>query len=108
MRDLSYLHDEKFAVIMVEDNGSEDGDWVVLWGIAKWRDGHVFVHRGMDTPEFPVPDNALDRIKPVNADVRDILEGAEYFVSLSVGPIPNTVDPATLIHTGFRWPETGE
>jgi hypothetical protein len=105
MPDLSHLHDKKFAIIMVEDDGSEDGEWVVVWGVAKWRDSHLFVHRDMGTPEFPVPDAALDRIKPVSADVRDILEDAEYSITLSVGPIPDGVDPATLLHTGFRWPD---
>ena len=59
--DLAYLHDCKFAVIMVEDDGTENGDWVVLSGIAKWRDGQLTIDRGMDVPEFPIPDTALDR-----------------------------------------------
>ena len=105
MRDYSHLHDKKFAVIMIEDDGSDDGDWVVLWGTAKWCDNHLFVRRDMETAEFPIPDDALDRIKPVTADVREILEDAEYCITLSVGPIPDGVDPATLLQTGFKWPD---
>ena len=104
--DLAYLHDRKFAVIMVEDDGTEDGDWVVLAGVAKWRDGALSVHRGMDTPEFPIPDTALDRIRPVAPEDKEILYHADYSVSLSVGPIPTDDDPAAYDHTGFRWPES--
>lgn len=90
---------------MIEDDGSEYGVWVVISGVAKWNAGHLFLHRDKDVPEFPVPDSALGRIKSVSADVRGILEGADYSITLSVGPIPDGVDPATLIHTGFRWPD---
>ena len=105
MHDLSYLHDKKFALIMVEDDGSEEGDWVVLSGTAKWRDGGLFVHRGMDVPEFPLPESAFHRIKPASADVRHILHDADYCITCLVGPIPPDVDEATLLHTGFRWPD---
>ena len=106
MQDLSYLHDKKFAVIMVEDDGSEAGDWVVFSGVAKWRDGELFVHRGMDVPEFPVPESAFHRIKPVSAEVKHILQDADYSVTCLVGPIPPDVDPATFLHTGVRWPDS--
>ena len=93
---------------MVDDNGTEDGEWIVLTGIANWKNGHLSVYRGEDTPEFPVPDNTLDRIKTVAPEVREILEEAEYSVTLSVGPIPDDLDPSTLNHTGFTWPKEDE
>ncbi len=108
MHDLAYLHDKKLAVILVEDDGTEAGDWVVLAGVAKWRGGQLFVHGGMDVPEFPIPEETFDRIKPVAPEARDILEEADYSVMLTVGPIPEGVDPATLLHTGFKWPDKKE
>src|SRR3954451_8828735 len=103
MPDLFQVHNKSFAIIMVADDGSEAGDSVFLTGTTKWRDGNLFVHCGMDIPEFPIPDDALDRVKEVSAEVRDILEGADYSITLTVGPIPDDVDPAKLLHTGFRW-----
>ena len=93
---------------MVDDDGSKDGDWVVMTGIAKWQNGHLSLYRGEDTPEFPIPDDTLDRIKPVASEVREILGDAEYSIMLSVGPIPDDVDPSTLNHTGFTWPKKDE
>src|SRR5258708_358496 len=97
--DLSHVHDRKFAVIMIEDDGSEEGDWVVLSGIAKWHGGQLTIHRGMDVPEFPIPEAALDRVKPVAADVKHILYDADFSVTLSVGPIPPDEDAASFDHT---------
>src|SRR4051794_12458922 len=104
-QDLSYLDGQKFAAIMIEDKGAAEAEWVVLSGIAKWRDGQLFVHRGMDVPEFPIPDTAWERIKPVSPDVKHILNDADYSVTLSVGPIPSDDDPVAYDHTGFRWPD---
>jgi hypothetical protein len=108
MHDLAHLHDKKFAIILVEDDGTEDGEWIVLSGVAKWRGGQLFVHRGMDVPEFPIPQESFDRIKPVAREVRQILEEADYSIMLTVGTIPEGVDPASLLHTGFRWPDKTE
>lgn len=108
MIDFAEVHDKRFAVILVEDDGTEDGVWTVLTGVAKWRDGHLFVHRGMDVPEFPVPDDTLDRVKPVLPEVRDILEGADYSTMLLVGPMPDDADPSEFTHTGLRLPVDGE
>lgn len=107
MLDFTLIHDKKFAVILVEDDGTEDGAWTVLTGVAKWRDGHLFVHRGMDVPEFPIPDDTLDRVKPVQPTVRDILGEADYYTMLWVGPVPKDADPSEFTHTGLRLPRDG-
>ena len=108
MTDLALIHHKKFAVIFVEDDGTEDGKWTVLTGIAKWRAGHLFVHRGMDVPEFPIPDDTLDRVKPVLPEVREMLDEADYCTMLFVGPLPEGTDPSTITHTGLRLPRDGE
>jgi hypothetical protein len=104
MIDLSHIHERKFAVILVEDDDTEDGKWTVVAGVAKWRDGHLFVHRGTDVPDFPIPDDTLHRVKPVHPEVRQILEGADFSITLSVGPLPAGSDPSQYIHTGLRLP----
>ena len=104
MTDFTHVHDKKFAVILVEDDGTKDGKWTVVTGVAKWRDGHLFVHRAMDVSEFPIPDETLDRVKPVLPQVREILEDAEFCLTLTVGPLPEGADPSQFIHTGLRLP----
>lgn len=104
MPDFSLIHDKKFAVVLVEDDETEDGKWTVLVGVAKWRDGHLFVHHGMDIPEFPIPDDTLDRVKPVLPEVRETLEQADYFTMLTFGPLPEDADPNEIAHTGLTLP----
>ena len=41
------------------------------------------MHRGRGVPEFPIPDEMLDRIKPVAPEMRDILGGTSYSVMLN-------------------------
>ena len=43
MIDFAQVQNKKFAVIFVENDGTEDGKWTFLVGVAKWRDGHLFV-----------------------------------------------------------------
>lgn len=92
----------------VEDDGTEDGKWTVLTGVAKWRDGHLFVHRGMDFPEFPIPDGTLDRVKPVLPEVRDVLKDADFCTMLSVGPMPENAAASEFTHTGLTLPRDEE
>jgi hypothetical protein len=42
-------------------------------------------------------------VKPVPDDVRDILLNAEYFINMSIGPLPE--DEETYIPTGLKWPD---
>jgi len=104
MRDLSHIHDKKFSVIFVEEDGSEHGNWSLLTGIAKWQDPHLVVHRGMDFPEFPIPDGTLDRVKEVPPEIRECVGDADYYTMLTVGPLPPDADPGELEHTGIRIP----
>lgn len=104
MRDLSHIHDKKMSVIFVEDDGTELGNWTLLTGIAKWRDPHLVVDRGMDFLEFPIPDATLGRVKEVPAEIREFVGDADYYTMLTVGPLPPDADPEKLEHTGVRIP----
>jgi hypothetical protein len=108
MLDFTHIHDKKFAVIFIEDDGTEDGKWTILVGVAKWRDGHLSIYRGLDAPEFPIPDDTLDRVKPVLPEVRETLEQADYCTMLTVGPLAEDADPSEFTHTGLRIPNDGE
>ena len=108
MTDLATIHDKKFAVIFVEDDGTEHGKWTILTGVAKWRDEHLFVHRGLDVPEFPIPDDTLDRVKPVLPEVRGMFDEADYYTMLFVGPLPKDTDASEITHTGLRLPRDGK
>ena len=106
MNDLAYLAEKKFAVLFCEESEDKDDAWHLLTGVAKWRDGSLYVHRGMDLPEFLVPKETLDRVKPTKPEMRETVNGAEFFTVLKIGPLPEDMDPAELFHTGLRLPRS--
>lgn len=83
----------------------EDEDWSVLRGTVR-RDGEALLldHSESEQP-FAVQLEWLDRIKPVPADLSEILMGADFFLLLSVGAMPEDADPRDYIHTGLKLPE---
>ncbi|HEY3857559.1 MAG TPA: hypothetical protein VGO67_24520 [Verrucomicrobiae bacterium] len=102
MLDLANIHDKKFAVVFVENNDTPDENWTVLVGVAKWCAGHLSIYRGDDIPEFPIPDDTLDRVKPVLPELREILEEAVFYTMLLAGPLPPDIDPSEITHTGLN------
>ena len=104
MPDFTHIHDKRIAVIFVEDDKTEDGKWTVQMGVAKGHAAHLFVYRGHDVPEFPIPDDTLARVKPVPSELRKILEESDYYTRLTVGPLPKDTDPSEILHTGLNLP----
>lgn len=104
MTDLAYLNGKNFAVVILEGDDADSVEGAAIFGIAKWRDGQFFVHHSDEFPDFPVPHDALERIRPVSREVRDILADAEYFVVLNLGPLPEGADSGRFLQTGLKWP----
>jgi len=101
---LDYLTGKIFAIWAVSENKNGKKEQAVFTGIARWVDGHLFLDRE-DNKFFQLPDNALERIKPVPPSVADILQEAEFYVPIYIAPIPNDENPKDYIQTGLKWPE---
>ena len=88
-------------LLMGVDRNGED-EWSVVAGtVTQTRDGLLFHHDGK--PEgFPLPDDALDRMKLTPPAVGDTMLGAEIILPLSVGPKPEGPDGENMIETGLR------
>jgi hypothetical protein len=101
----SKLNGKKIAIaaIGVDEHGEKEG--AVWTGIARWENGHLYLDREEDPKVFQFPDNVLKRIKPVPSDLSDILLDSEYYVKLSIGPLPEDADPKDYRQTGLKWPE---
>jgi len=88
MINLNALSGKPFAVILVDYTDDPDGEWYVVQGVAIIKEGLLFVDRGVDI-DFPIPEDTYDRIKAVGPDIASIVGDAEFFVTLTVGPIPD-------------------
>jgi hypothetical protein len=94
------LNGKSLALILA----GEDEDWSVLRGIVR-QEGQVLLLDHCTGQAFHIQPEWLDRIKPTPADLSDILMNADFFLPLSVGPLPEDADPSDYINTGLKLPE---
>jgi len=83
----SSLIGQPFSVLLMGETAEGEDDWAVFSGALKQSPSGLFLDRGTKPP-FEIRTEWIERIKPVGSDVKDILLSAEYYLSLSVGPIP--------------------
>lgn len=86
-----------------EDENGKD-DVAVFTGIARWENGHLYLDRKGKKP-FQFPDDTLERIKPVPAEISDILLEADFYISMTIGSLPKDANPEDYIKTGLKWPK---
>lgn len=90
-------------LLMSKDDKGED-DWVAIKGEVIFENGHP-LFRNSETPKpFPLPDDTLQRIKTPSEDIRKIVLNSDYYLPLSVGPIPEDESPESFHKTGLKWP----
>lgn len=100
--------DKSVALLMLSQDFDGKDDWAVVRGMVS-RSGAdlMFVAEG-GSGRFPLPEDALDRMKPTNPDMQDILLGADICLMLSVGPKPEEAGGSDFISTGLTWPQEQE
>jgi hypothetical protein len=98
------LTGKKLALIAWGEDENGKDDVVVFTGIARWENRHIYLDRKGKRKSFQVPDDVLERIKPVPAKIADIVLGAEFFLSMTIGSIPKDANPKDYIKTGLKWP----
>ncbi len=96
--ELEQYIDKRFTLWLMDEKDESVlfGDWVAS------QDGETLLLQRTDGRLRLEPDWLL-RIRPVNAEVRAELLGAEFFLVLTVGTLPDTVDGG--LPTGMRWPK---
>jgi len=84
-----------------------DDDMAVAVGQATW-DGTTLTWRGKDS-QLNIPAEALARLRRVRDDPERIFEGADFYLSLSVGPLPEGAKESGLFQKiGLTWPKPDE
>jgi hypothetical protein len=100
-----YLTGKKLAILAVGDDDNGETEAAVFTGVARWANGHLFLERDSNQKSFQIPDDTLERIKPVAVKVADIFQGAEFYVPMSIGLLPDNVNPHDYLESGLKWPE---
>lgn len=103
MKPLS-LNGKSLAVLLIGQTADGEDDWTVFSGTVHATETVVVLNRD-DAPSFEIQTKWFERIKPVGADIKSILLGAEFYLPLSIGPLPEGESAESYISTGLRWPE---
>ncbi|HRE79694.1 MAG TPA: hypothetical protein PLN52_01540 [Opitutaceae bacterium] len=88
MAAIEHLPGKKFAIILVDYSEKKDGDWLVVSGRAKLKDGRLFVDRNTEI-DFPIPEDTYDRIREVRPEIATVVGDAEFFTTLTIGAMPD-------------------
>jgi hypothetical protein len=98
---------------VVEINGKPFTLWltdeadesVVYSGIARLKASGLFLERDQQPP-FEIRSEWYERIRTVTSEeVRKILRGADYFLHLLVGNLPDESGSEGFEKTGLKWPD---
>lgn len=95
------LNGKSFAIVLIDEK--EEG--ATFHGTARWNGETLVIDRGKGKPQFEVRKEWYERIQAVKGPVaKAILEGAEFWLRLQVGPLPEG-DTSDYDKTGLKWPE---
>jgi hypothetical protein len=87
-----------------KDAQGKDEGAVFLGTIKRSGSDLLFVHSG-NSNGFPLPDDALERIIPTNAETRSIMLNADLYIPVSIGPKLEGPEGEGMEMTGLKWPD---
>lgn len=96
---------KSIALLVMGEDAHGENDWRVFKGsITRLNNDLLFVHNG--TPrQFPLPDDALNRIKATDTETRSIMLDADFYVPLTIGAKPDGSEGEGMLQTGLKWVE---
>jgi hypothetical protein len=105
--DLTRYDGTTFALLLRGETADGEEDWIVCSGVARLKGESLFLERSAHEPDVEIRQEWFDRIRPTDDEARGIFQGAEFFLSLTVGNLSG--DQAEGMEPfGFQWPsDTG-
>lgn len=104
MIDPANTNGKKLALVLWGENKAGEDDVAVFTGILHWDGSHLFLNRENNEP-IKILDEWMERIKIVTEDIKDIVLGSEYIISLSVGNLPDCKGNSEYERIGLKWPQ---
>jgi hypothetical protein len=98
---IAELDGKPFTLWLTDDNDES----AVFSGTARW-DGSTLHLERKPKPPFEIRPEWYERTQAVtNEEARKILLGADYFLRLYLGDVPQEATPGEYAPTGLKWPE---
>ena len=95
--------DQKLALLLWGEDENGEEDVAVFSGVLISQDGSYFL-KGDDGNNPEIREEWLERIQPVNSELKEMLLDCDYQLSLSVGNIENGNGLESF--GGLKWPNT--
>jgi len=102
--DFTAFDGKPFTILLMGTTTDSKDDWAVFPGIARIHEVGLYVDRGPKA-RFKIRPEWLSRIRPVDASLRSTLQGADYYLPLTVGTLPSGANEDDLLMTGLKWPD---
>ena len=93
------------ALLLMGETADSEDDWAVFPGTVRREGDAKYLDRGPNRDRFEIRKEWLSRIRPVGDDLRDIFEGCELYLPLTVGNLTPGRDLDDLELTGLKWPQ---
>lgn len=91
------FHGKRLAMVAWARKPDGSDDVVVFSGIGHWDGQHLTMLRGPGSSPFPVADEWLGLIRPVEPDLKSALLNAQFFLSVTVRVLPEGEDIADYL-----------
>ena len=105
MINLSSVQGKDLAVVLYAKGTTGEEEGAVFFGKARVDGENLYLDRGKGTPPFKIPQNVLGRLQQVNEDIKETLNGADYWIWLTVTDLPEGEDVTKYQPTHLRWPK---
>ena len=96
---------KKLGLLLMAKNDKGEDDWAVFIGTVEVDGSAVWLNRGSDKKRVEIRTEWLERIKPVEEGNRETFLGADIYIPLTVGKIPEDSGSLELEDTGLDWPQ---
>lgn len=104
MVDLTPYDGKPFALLLCRETADGEEDWVVCSGVARLKGQSLFLERSARDPDVEIRQEWHGRIRPTDDETREIFQGAEFFLSLTVGNLPDDQTQG-MEPFGIKWPD---
>lgn len=99
---IANVNGKKLSLVIWGKNKDGEDNVRVYLGIAVYEKNKLYLER--DEDRVPILDEWLDRIKKTkDSEIKDILLGADYSLSLSIGNKPKDISPSEFIKLPIKW-----
>lgn len=101
---LEKIHERSVCLVLLEIEDDKVANASCCLVSAFFDNNTVKLYRqGIEEPVIILEEDRFDRIQETPEDLKSILKGADYFIQMTVGKLPDDTDTSGMRNTGLKW-----